>query len=201
MILDTNQSHVDDISQANGPNFQSNIANMEKVFLCARTHNITFNFSKLDLFQKRVKILGNVVTTEGIQPDPKRIAALRDFKLPLTKKGLQSFIGLYNSIAKSMPRATTQYTRVLNALTKGTEHRLKVTLSYEEAFKKVKVSACKWILMAPFDPRRLTILQTDSSGFACGGLLTSKFLFTSPIRLISFLIGSPIVRCFWATVI
>ena len=70
-----------------------------------------------------------------------------------------------------MPRATTQYTHVLNALTKGTEHRLNVRLSYEEAFGKVKVSACKWILTAPFDPRRLTIPQTDSSGFACGGLL------------------------------
>jgi len=56
-------------------------------------------------------------------------------------------------------------------MTKGTEHRLKVTSSFKEAFEKVKVSACKWILMAPFDPRRLTLLQTDSSGFGWGGLL------------------------------
>jgi len=71
---------IDDISQADRPDFQCNIANMEKVFLCARTHNITFNLSKLELFQKRVKILGNVVTAEGIQPDPTRIGALKDFK-------------------------------------------------------------------------------------------------------------------------
>ena len=165
------ECYLDDINQANGADFGENLENLEKVLHQSRQVKIVFNFSKLELFQPTLKILGEIISADGRQPDPDRIAALRDFEIPTTKKALQSFLGMYVHISKSLPRASDENTRYLHTLTKGTANRIPITERYEQAFEAVKLKACKWIMLAPFDPNKRIIVQTDSSGFGLGGVL------------------------------
>jgi hypothetical protein len=40
--------------------------------------------------------LGHVLNGEGIQPDSKKIKAIKEWEVPKTQKGVRSFLGLAN---------------------------------------------------------------------------------------------------------
>ena len=45
---------------------------------------------------KRVKYLGLILTTEGLEMDPKKVATIKDWSLPRTVKDVQSFLSFVN---------------------------------------------------------------------------------------------------------
>lgn len=49
--------------------------------------------SKCKFFQTKVKYLGHVISAQGIQPDPDKVAAIREWPRPQTVRELRSFLG------------------------------------------------------------------------------------------------------------
>ena len=45
-------------------------------------------------FQYRVEYLGHVVSTTGLAPDPAKVQAVRDWKMPESVTDIRSFLGL-----------------------------------------------------------------------------------------------------------
>ena len=52
------------------------------------------NQSKCILFQRQVKFLGHIVPSEGIQFNPEKISAVRDWLTPKNAKQIRSLLGL-----------------------------------------------------------------------------------------------------------
>ena len=50
-----------------------------------------------------IPFLGEVVSREGVQPDPQKIKALTDMPAPKNKKELQAFLGIINYLGKFSP--------------------------------------------------------------------------------------------------
>lgn len=63
---------------------------------CARSRNIKFNQSKVQLRINQVKHLQNIVTVNGFNPDPKKIKAIVDIPEPQSKQDLQRLLGMVN---------------------------------------------------------------------------------------------------------
>ena len=58
--------------------------------------NLKLKPSKCKLLQKKVKFLGSIVSSEGIEPDPDKIKAVSEWPEPTTLTELRAFVGLAN---------------------------------------------------------------------------------------------------------
>lgn len=61
---------------------------------------MSLNSNKCIVGVSQEKLLGYVVSKEGISIDPKRVKAIKKLSLPVNKKGLQSFIGKINFMSR-----------------------------------------------------------------------------------------------------
>jgi len=76
-----------------GKNFNEILNNLKMVFLRIRSVNLRINLEKCILFEKHVKYLGHIVSLKGVTTDPEKIAAVKEWPIPYTKKQLRSFLG------------------------------------------------------------------------------------------------------------
>jgi len=76
-----------------GKSFSEILKNLRTVFLRLRNAGLRVNPKKCVLFTRSVKYLGHVVSSEGVTTDPEKIAAVKDWPVPHTKKQLRSFLG------------------------------------------------------------------------------------------------------------
>eukprot|EP00921_Rhytidocystis_pertsovi_P026396 GHVQ01042585.1.p1 GENE.GHVQ01042585.1~~GHVQ01042585.1.p1 ORF type:complete len:304 (+),score=22.05 GHVQ01042585.1:164-1075(+) len=61
------------------------------------------NVNKLKIFQKEVRVLGHVVSENGICADPKKVEALLQARCPSNKKELRSFIATASYLRRFVP--------------------------------------------------------------------------------------------------
>ena len=76
---------------------------LRKVFQKLREFNLKLKPSKVELCTKSFKWCGNLISVEGIRPDPDRVKAVMDMPIPQTLKDLRSFLGAANFLRKWIP--------------------------------------------------------------------------------------------------
>lgn len=74
--------------------------------------------SKCKFFQTSVKYLGHVISAQGIQPNPDKVAAVKEWPQPQTAKELRSFLG-FTGYYRRFVRDYASIVRPLNDLLKG----------------------------------------------------------------------------------
>lgn len=74
--------------------------------------------SKCKFFQTSVRYLGHVISAQGIQPDPDKVAAVKEWPQPQTAKELRSFLG-FTGYYRRFVRDYARIVRPLNDLLKG----------------------------------------------------------------------------------
>ena len=72
----------------------------------------------------RVKYLGMIVTTNGIEMNTKKIEAIQKWKAPLLVKNMQVFLGFINFYWQFIPEFSKKV-KPLNKLTKDTQYTTK----------------------------------------------------------------------------
>lgn len=134
---------------------------------------LTLDPKKCEFGVKQVKYLGFIVTAgEGISCDPEKVRALREWLPPTTVKGVRSFLGFANYY-RIFIRHFSEIVRPLTALTKkGVAFRW--GKEEEDAFQTLKEHFTNAPVLRHFDYRRPTMVETDSSGYALGGILTQE---------------------------
>ncbi|XP_076383913.1 uncharacterized protein LOC143261229 [Megalopta genalis] len=125
---------------------------------------------KCNFFCKEVKYLGHVVSEMGVQTDPEKLDAVKNWPVPKSKIELKSFLGLctnyrklvknFEDIAKPLHRLTEN--EKIFVWTEEAEH------SFEELKRKLMESP---ILSYPSVNTEF-ILDTDASNFAIGAVLS-----------------------------
>ena len=59
-----------------------------------RKHQLYVKFSKCEFWLDRVAFLGHIVSGSGIEVDPAKVKAVREWPTPKTEKDIRSFLGL-----------------------------------------------------------------------------------------------------------
>ena len=67
-----------------------------EVFRCLRTAGFKMRVSKCEFVNAESLYLGRIVSAEGIKPNTKALAKLRDLDIPRNKTELQSYLGFAN---------------------------------------------------------------------------------------------------------
>ena len=131
-----------------------------------------FAFDKLQFLVPELRVLGLNVNASGVEPDPTRCEELINWPDPRTTKEVQP-AGLHRDVqlARAQHAAVNdggaaRATRVVQA-----QVRLDGQAARRGHHDQGKALGTDWILTAPFDPCKETIIQTDSSAHAMGWVL------------------------------
>jgi hypothetical protein len=76
------------------PTVSQHLERLETVLQRIDKAGLKLKLSKCSFLEQSLKVLGYIVNSEGLSPDPTKIAAVRDFPIPRTVKEVQSFLGL-----------------------------------------------------------------------------------------------------------
>ena len=112
---------------------------------------------------------GEVVSRQGVQPDPQKVKALTKMPAPKNKRELQSFLGVISYLGKFSPGTA----EVCNPLQKLTSSRMLWTwnASYQQQFNRAISLIKAEICMKFYDDTKLLYLEIDASGLGLGAVL------------------------------
>ena len=87
--------YLDDIT-IHSPDFHADVHHISQVLQRLQKANLRLNSSKCTWFASRVKLLGHIVSTNGVAMDPAKVEAVQSFKAPQNVKQVQQFLGICN---------------------------------------------------------------------------------------------------------
>ena len=76
---------------------------LRNVFQRACENNIKFNKKKIQFRVPTVTYLGNIVSDQGLHPDPQKINAILEMPNPIDKAGIHRFLGMVNFLGQFIP--------------------------------------------------------------------------------------------------
>ena len=122
---------------------------------------ITLNPAKFRFARQEVNFCGYRVTPTGYTSDGEKLRAIAEFPRPHNITDLRSFLGLANQLGPFSSELADAASPLRDLLKKG---RIWCwTPDHEAAFREVKRVLSAPPVMAFFDPRLPTVLQTDAS--------------------------------------
>ena len=138
----------------------------------ARKDNVKLNFDKLQYKKTEVNFFGETYTTDGHKPAQNKVSAIVEMPAPTCKKQVQSFTGMVNYLSKFFVRLSV-LAEPIRELSK-----YKVPLNwgpeYQEAFNQMKREIVRTPILADYNPRKETVLQTDASTKGLGTCLLQE---------------------------
>ena len=142
---------------------------LRKVMQTARENKVKFNPKKLTLRAQEIKYMGNIITPDGLKPDPDKIKSIVEIPKPENKEELRRFLGMVNYLSQFIPNMS-QVNAPLRDLLKreiqwvwGSEH--------DRALQQLKQSLTSQPLLKFFDVNKPVRIQTDASQRGLGACL------------------------------
>jgi len=154
------------------PNEEQHAVDLKVLFTRMKKDNLTVNKSKCKFFQTEIKFYGVIIGQDGIKPDPAKIEVLQNAAPPSNVSELRSFLGLCTHLSRFIPDFSTK-TAVLRELLKKSI-RFKWTETHQQAFELLTRELTSDTVLAMYDPNKRSILVTDASNHALGGILLQK---------------------------
>ena len=130
---------------------------------------LTLNPKKFKFKCKMVPFFGNVVSDQGILPDPKKVQSIKNWPSPKSPKELQSFLGAVNYLSKFIPELSSLRSPLQGLIKKDSEYLW--TGTHEQAFQKLKNAVCESTLLSYYDKSRPIFIEVDASGQGLGAVL------------------------------
>jgi hypothetical protein len=122
---------------------------------------------------KEGKLLGHIISRDGIIIDPNRLVAIQKINNPRRKKEVQSFLGRIIFLRRFIPNLTEIINHITNMLSKGNE--IIWTTDANHYFEQVKVSLIEApILVSPYFSRDFIIFSFSSEHNIAGVLMQKK---------------------------
>lgn len=143
---------------------------MKKLLSRLESANLKLQPDKCEFLHHEVTYLGHIIGENGVRPDPKKLAAVRNFPTPKNLKNIRQFLGLAGYYRRFIADFSRTASPLSNMLKKGAA--FKWTRDAQHAFETLRESLCKEPILQYPDFEREFILTTDASDFAIGGVLS-----------------------------
>ena len=164
-------AYLDDILIYSDGSLEDHRRKVKLVFQKLQEAGLQLDIDKCEFEQRSVKYLGFIVEVgKGISMDPEKVTAIQDWEAPKTVKGVRSFLGFANYYRLFIPDFA-DIARPLTDLTKKGQP-FNWNDKAQRAFEELKQLFISDPILAAFDPDRETVLETDASNWATGGVLS-----------------------------
>ena len=163
--------YLDDILVASETETQ-HVEHLGLLFDRLEENGLVVKVEKCLLGVPEIDFLGHRVSRDGILPLPTKVKVISNFPAPTTIQALEQFVGMVNFYHVFVPGAAEVMKPLYNAL--STKPRPKVldwTPELDLSFKKAKHLLADATLLHHPVPGARTVLTTDASDIAIGGVL------------------------------
>lgn len=162
---------------------EGHVRDVRTVLQRLREWNLYAGLEKCTFHTTQVEFLGFIVSNKGVAMDDTRVATIRDWPEPECIFDIQQFLGFANFYRRFI-ESYSKITRPLTDLVQGPDAQQKgrnkrkqdfeLTESAREAFKEVKARFLRAPMLAHFDPSLQSMIESDASGYAYGGICSQK---------------------------
>lgn len=152
---------------------ETHFKRLGKVLERVKSAGLRINPEKCQIMRREIKYLGHVINDQGIQTDPEKVKAIKEFEKPKCVKNLRSFLGLCNYYR----RFISGYAKKAKALERRCGRgntKLDWTEECQTAFEEMKEALTQPPILAFPDINKVFILDTDASFEAIGAVLSQK---------------------------
>ncbi|KAM7296690.1 uncharacterized protein ISCGN_021847 [Ixodes scapularis] len=175
-------TYIDDIACAHN-SFEDHIKCLREIFKATRSMGFTLSPTKCVFASPTITLLGRVLTTEGIQPDPDRTSAVSRYATLMSIHEVRSFLRFANTFRKHIENFA-MIARPLNQLLKKTTSKEKnketpiqtLQLAFEytqqESFESLKMKITSPPVLSFFKQECQTYLEKDASHEGLGDWLS-----------------------------
>ena len=153
-------------------NLDDHMKHVKMALQILRKHQLYAKPSKCSFFQHSVEYLGHIVSSNGVEPDPAKIKAIHEWKIPTNVKEIRSFLGL----AGYYRRFIQDFAKIAAPLTDLTRKNIpyRWSLREGEAFNKLKELMTQAPVLQLADPNLEYKVTCDASDFAVGAVLSQE---------------------------
>ena len=167
---------------------EQHLERLEAVFKRLAQHNLKLKASKCDFLRSRVTYLGHVVSEDGIETDPEKTEAVKNWPVPTSVKEVRAYLGFtgyYRKFIKNYARIARPLNDLLvGQCTNNTKKKKpgpklkKIPFSWTEkeqtAFDTLKEKLMSPPILAYADYTLPFKLHTDASTTGLGAVLYQK---------------------------
>lgn len=152
--------------------WEEHLEKLERVFKRLREAGLTLKPSKCIYAKPEVKLLGHVVSKEGIAPDEEKLRAIRDFPEPKTIKHVQSFVGLCNYYRKFIKN----FSIIARPLHMAIKKETGFVWGFEQrkSFEVLKKKLTTAPVLQHFNPNKGCELRVDACTVGIGAILLQE---------------------------
>lgn len=149
---------------------ETHVRHVKKVLQRLRDAGLQVEIKKTEFHVTRTRYLGYILTDKGIEVDPEKVEALRNWEAPTTVAGVKSFLGFAGFYRQFVPGFSRTAKPIL-ALQSPTVPFVWDT-DCERAFQKLKEQLLAIPTLMHFDPELETKIETDASDGVIAGVLS-----------------------------
>ena len=151
---------------------EEHLEHLSIIFDKLRQHKLKLKLKKCGFLKLETNYLGFVISEDGIQPDQKKIEAIRGLPAPTCVREVRSFIGMRSYYRRFIPNFS-QIAEPIVALTRKYAH-FKWSDIHQKAFEFLKDSLTSVPLLVYPDSKKPYTLFTDASDTCIGACLTQE---------------------------
>ena len=145
---------------------------VRKVLKKLRDAGLPVDIDKCEFAVQRVKYLGLIVTTEGIEMDSSKVEAIKSWQSPRSVKDVQAFLGFANFYR----RFVHGFSNVAGPLTNLTRTKDKTpfiwTADCQRSFDNLKERFTTAPILSHYMPGEQVWVETDASDYVVAGILS-----------------------------
>jgi len=130
------------------------------------------NKKKSEFFIRKIKYLGHVISSKGLETDPEKMEAILNTPAPMNLKELQSFLGMLQFYANFIPHLSTKLKALHQLLNKNSSFHW--SKECNTAFNQIKRDLTEAPVLTTYDPQLPLYLETDASPYRLGAILLHK---------------------------
>ncbi|TKA54567.1 hypothetical protein B0A49_13613 [Cryomyces minteri] len=143
---------------------------VQKVLAALQKAGLQLDIEKCEFHVTQVTYLGIVTTTDGIKMDPKKVASVQEWPVPVDVKDVQAFIGVANFYRRFVKGFSKLAAPMISLTKKGAPFSW--TTACQRAFDELKTAFTTAPLLQHFDPEKEVIVETDASDYVSAGVLS-----------------------------
>ena len=140
--------------------------------LRTRETGLDFNIGKCKVRCSEVLFFGNIYSSTGVRPDPKKVQAINDLQAPTNVKELQSFLSIVTYLASYIQKLSER-TKSLHELLHP-DAAFQWLSEHQKAIMTVKSLLQDAGTLSYFDPALPTMVQVDASRSEICAMLTQN---------------------------
>lgn len=162
---------MDDFT-VHGNTFDEAKGNLEKLLKRCIDTNLSLSHEKCHMLMIEGIVLGHLISSKGIEVDPKKIQIIQNLTTPLTQKDVQSLLGH----ARYYRRFIQNFSKIASPLftLSAKDVVFTWTLECQEAFETIKTKLVTTPVLKGPNLELPFHIHTDASNFSMGAVLGQK---------------------------